>query len=79
MTTMVSEVHDALLAAGAPDDKARRAAEAMATHEPAFSRIRGDLRVLKVQGAGIYATATLIGAPALWLLVRVAAKIGAVG
>lgn len=51
----------------------------MATHEPPFSRIRSDLRVLKVQLAGLYAVVTLIGAPALWLLVRVAAKAGAVG
>lgn len=79
MTTMMSEVYDALFAAGAPDDKARQAAEAMATHEPPFSRIRSDLRVLKVQLAGLYAVVTLIGAPALWLLVRVAAKAGAVG
>ena len=39
MTTMFTEVYDALLSAGVPDDKARRAAEAMATHEPQFARI----------------------------------------
>ena len=38
-----------LLSAGVPDDKARRAAEAMATHEPQFARIRSDLHLLKWQ------------------------------
>ena len=55
MTTMFTEVYDALLSAGVPDDKARRAAEAMATHEPQFARIRSDLRLLKWQVAGLYA------------------------
>ena len=39
---MISEVYDAFIAAGAPEDKARKAAEALA-----FSRIDGGL--LKIQ------------------------------
>jgi hypothetical protein len=42
VSTMISEVYDAFIAAGTPEDKARKAAEALA-----FSRIDGDL--LKVQ------------------------------
>jgi hypothetical protein len=47
MSTMISEVYDALLAAGAPEEKARRAAEALANCDTRFSRIDGDLLVLK--------------------------------
>ena len=44
---MISEVYDAFIAAGAPEDKARKAAEALADHENRFSRIDGRLTVLK--------------------------------
>ena len=47
MTTMISEVHDALLSAGAPEDKARKAAEAIANYENRFNRIEGELMLLK--------------------------------
>jgi hypothetical protein len=36
MTTMIAEVYDALIAAGAPEDKARKAAEAIASYEDRF-------------------------------------------
>jgi hypothetical protein len=42
---MISEVYDAFIAAGAPEDKARKAAEALASYR--FSRLDGA--VLKVQ------------------------------
>lgn len=32
MTTMIAEVYDALIAAGAPEDKARKAAETLAAY-----------------------------------------------
>ena len=47
MATMVSEVYDAFIASGAPEDKARDAAEAMAAYESRFSKIEGDLNLLK--------------------------------
>ena len=47
MATMISEVYDALLAAGSPEDKARKAAEALASYDNRFSRIEADLLVLK--------------------------------
>ena len=47
MTTMIAELYDALVAAGAPEDKARKAAEAMAAHESRFSRIDAELAVVK--------------------------------
>ncbi len=53
MTTMIAEVYDALLAAGSPEDKARKAAEAIAAYEnrfasmdQRFSKIEGDLKLL---------------------------------
>jgi len=53
MTAMIAEVYDALLAAGSPEDKARKAAEAIASYEnrftamdQRFTRIEGELRLL---------------------------------
>jgi hypothetical protein len=42
---MISEVYDAFIAAGTPEDKARKAA--IAAYESRFSRIEADLLVLK--------------------------------
>jgi phage shock protein A len=39
MTTMIAELYDALLAAGSPEDKARKAAEAMAGYDAYDSRL----------------------------------------
>jgi hypothetical protein len=47
VSTMISEVYDAFIAAGAPEDKARKAAETLANTDNRFSRIDGE--VLKVQ------------------------------
>lgn len=47
MATMISEVYDAFVAAGAPEDKARKAAEAIASYENRFSRIESHLAGLK--------------------------------
>jgi hypothetical protein len=43
MTTMIAEVYDALVAAGSPEDKARRAAEAVAAYENRFAGIEQQL------------------------------------
>ena len=47
MSTMISEVYDALKEAGASEEKARKAAEAVASYENRFTRIEGDLAVVK--------------------------------
>jgi hypothetical protein len=44
---MISEVYDAFIAAGTPEDKARKAAETLANTDDRFSRLDGA--VLKVQ------------------------------
>jgi hypothetical protein len=45
---MISEVYDAFIAAGTPEDKARKAAETLANYDNRFSRIDGA--VLKLDG-----------------------------
>jgi hypothetical protein len=47
VSTMISEVYDALFAAGAPEDKARKAAETLANCENYFPQIDARLIVLK--------------------------------
>lgn len=39
MTTMVTEVYDALLSAGAPEDKARAAAEVLSNYDERFNHL----------------------------------------
>ena len=69
MTMMVTEVYDALLAAGAPEEKAARAAQASAGYDNRFNkvdadltRMEGDLKLLKwmvgIVMAGIVALIT---------------------
>jgi hypothetical protein len=47
MTTMISEVYDAFISAGADEEKARKAAEAVAEHEQRFDHIDKELLLLK--------------------------------
>ena len=47
MATMISEVYDAFIASGAPEDKAREAAVAMAASEGRFNKIEGDLGMIR--------------------------------
>ena len=47
MTTMISELYEALVDAGASQEKAREAAKAIAEYEDRFSRIDSHLRILK--------------------------------
>jgi len=47
MAVMLAKTYDALIAAGAPQDKARDAAEELAAYENRFARIETDLAVIK--------------------------------
>jgi hypothetical protein len=47
MTVMLSRTYEALVAAGAPEEKARAAAEELAAYESWFPKIETDLGVLK--------------------------------
>ncbi len=68
MTTMIAELYDALIAAGAPEDKARKAAETVAAYENRFAsmdmkltRIEGDMNLLKwMMGIIIAGVASLV-------------------
>jgi hypothetical protein len=56
MTAMIAELYDALIAAGSPEDKARKAAEAMAgfdAYEQRFGRVEADIGDLKRDVAGL--------------------------
>ncbi|TDX66964.1 hypothetical protein EDE12_101503 [Methylosinus sp. sav-2] len=47
MSIMISEVYDAFVSAGAPEEKARRAAEALTVYESRFSKLENDMAVIK--------------------------------
>lgn len=47
MSLRISELYDALRDAGASEEKARKAAEALTVHENRFSKIAADLLVIK--------------------------------
>lgn len=55
MTTLIAEVYDAFLSAGAPEEKARAAAKAIADYDSRFNKIEADLLVLKWMTGAIVA------------------------
>ena len=50
---MIGEVYDALLEAGAGEEKARRAAEVLANYDSRFNHIEGELVGLKAEVQGL--------------------------
>jgi hypothetical protein len=44
---MISEVYDAFVAAGALEEKARRAAEVLAVYESRFAQLANDMHLIK--------------------------------
>jgi hypothetical protein len=67
MSLMISEIYDAFIAAGAPEEKARKAAGAMTVHENRFPKIENELAVLRWMVGFVIA---LLSAVALKLLLR---------
>ncbi len=59
---MISEVYDAFIAAGAPEDKARKAVETLANDDNRFSRIDGAVLKLesRLDGAVLKLEAELV-------------------
>ena len=47
MSAMIFEVYDALKDAGATEEKAKKAAEALAAYENRFNKVESDLNLLK--------------------------------
>jgi hypothetical protein len=72
MALQLGALREALIEAGASPEKANKAAEEIAGYD-------SDLKLLKWMVGGVYAVLIILGAPALWLLLRVAAKVGALG
>lgn len=61
MAIMLAELYDALKDAGAPDDSARKAAEAVAAYETRFAKIEADLMLLKwMTGATLAGVVSLL-------------------
>ena len=61
LTTMITELYDALKDAGADETKARKAAETVAAYENRFARIEGDLGIVKwMVGFNLAGTVALV-------------------
>jgi hypothetical protein len=61
MALMLSKTYDAFIAAGAPEEKARGAAEELAEYETPFAKIEQDLAIIKwMLGVVIAGVASLI-------------------
>jgi hypothetical protein len=61
MALMLSKTYDAFIAAGAPEEKARGAAEELAEYETRFAKIEQDLAIIKwMLGVVIAGVASLI-------------------
>jgi hypothetical protein len=61
MALMLSKTYDAFIAAGAPEQKARDAAEELAAYETRFAKIEQDLAIIKwMLGVVIAGVASLI-------------------
>jgi hypothetical protein len=73
MALQLGALRDALVEAGATPDKAAKAAEEVAGYEAQLGSIRTDLTVLK----WMVATVVALLLPGLWLLLRIAGKVGA--
>jgi hypothetical protein len=70
MALQLGALREALLDAGASTEKADKASEELAGYD-------SDLKLLKWMVGGLYAVLVGLGLPALWLLLRLAAKAGA--
>jgi len=61
MAVMLSKTYDAFIAAGAPEEKARAAAEELAAYDARFVKIETDLAVLKwMVGVNLAASPSLV-------------------
>lgn len=73
MALMLAELYDALKNAGADDDHARKAAEAVAGYDDRLARMERRLDVLTYM-VGTNVTLTLVGLGLLWQVVRALPK-----
>lgn len=74
MALQLGALRAALLDAGAKPETADRAAEEVAGYDNRLAQMDTRLTLLTWMVAGLYA----VGAPVVWLLIRVASKVGAI-
>jgi hypothetical protein len=79
MALQLGALREALIEAGASSEKADKASEELAGYDSRLAQIETRLVLLTWMVGGIYGVLILIGAPALWMLLRVADKVGALG
>jgi hypothetical protein len=79
MAIQLGALREALIEAGASPEKAAKASEEIASYESLLTKLDGRVNLLTWMVGGVYAVLVIMGAPALWLLLRVAAKVGALG
>ena len=77
MALQLGALRDALLSAGSDPQKAADAAAEAAGYENRLGAIETRLVVLTWMVASSIALVAAVGIPALWLLLRVASKVGA--
>ena len=53
MAVMMGNLYDALRSAGADDEKARKAAEEIATDDNRFAKVESDVALLKWMGRAV--------------------------
>lgn len=75
MALQLGALREALIEGGTSPEKAAKAAEEVASYENRLAGLETKVSVLMVMVAGLYA----IGAPALWLVLKIASKVGALG
>ena len=74
---MLSEVYDAFRSISVPEDKARAAAEALSAATEPFTQLRSDFRITQLKLNLVIGFLVVVCLPSLWLLIKVAAKVGA--
>ena len=84
MTTMISEVYEAFMEAKVSDPTARKAAEAIAAYESRFAglelkmeQVSSRVNILTWMVGSLATVILVVGAPSVWLLLRIGAKISA--
>jgi hypothetical protein len=77
VATVLSEVYDALRSISVPEDQARAAAEALSAATEPFTQLRSGFRITQLKLNLVIGFLIVVCLPSLWLLVEVAAKVGA--
>jgi len=75
MSKVETEVFEAFRSIGAPEEKAMQAAAALSRRDTEVGDLRRDMLLLRWMVGGLYALIV----PVFWLLLRIGAKVGALG